>query len=99
MLRVLARPGPRYYRTRVHHRLASSVLALQRRPRTMSSAAVTVASSSQPSPSTLQTGPLAAGPGAGEGKKQQAKEKKDKVQSAASQYPLEVRPIDDARRQ
>ena len=92
MLRLLARPRPRsYYRTFIHHRLESSVVALQRHSLTMSSAAVTVASSSQPLTSTLQNGPHVAG----EGKKQQAKEKKDKVQSAASQYPLEVRPIDD----
>ena len=89
MLRLL-RPRLRSYRTFVHHRpdrLESSVLALQRHPRTMSSAA----SSSQPLASALQNGPHAAG----EGKKQQTKEKKDKAQSAASQYPLEVRPIDD----
>ncbi|KAG9307924.1 hypothetical protein JVU11DRAFT_12894 [Chiua virens] len=61
--------------------------ALKRHPHTMSS----VASSSQPS-EPLQNGPLTT---AGDGKKQQSKEKKDKAQIATSQYPLELQPPPD----
>ncbi|KAF8556608.1 threonyl-tRNA synthetase [Imleria badia] len=49
-----------------------------------------VASSSQPS--VLQNGPVA---GPGEVKKQQVKVKKDKAQTAVSQYPLELQPPPD----
>lgn len=85
MLGLLARPTHRSYRTLHHHRLDRALLASitvsQRHLRTMAS----VASSSQPA--VLPNGPH---PDPREGKKQ-PKEKKDKAQSAASQYPLEVR--------
>lgn len=85
MLRLLTRARP--YQALFRHRILASVPHPHPYTRTMSAAAV--ASSSQPSQPPPQNGPHA---GPGEGNKQQLKEKKDKAQSAASQYPLEVRP-------
>lgn len=85
MLRLLARPSS--YRTLIHHRierLAPSILPQHHLTRTMSS----LAAESSSEPPAPQNGPL---PGPGEPKSQQPRLKKDKAQTAASQYPLEVR--------